>query len=101
MAHPVLSVTFMAMHPEYPVAHVADAVSEVLDIDSTSTTTEASAVRGKTIVRLISTADCDVSFGPSADAETDEVLIRIVSSTPEYFALSVGDKVSVITAAHE
>jgi hypothetical protein len=56
--------------------------------------------RGVTCVRLIASADCFVSITPNGAAPTAaaDMLIK-ANDRPEYFACSVGDKISAIQSS--
>ena len=59
-----------------------------------STSAMSAAAMGGSVVRLLSTVDCHILFGPSPVADT--TCLFLPASTPEYFACYPTDLVAVI-----
>ena len=67
--------------------------TQKLAVGSTSTATPAPV--GGSVVRLLSTVDCHILFGPSPVADT--TCLFLPASTPEYFACHPADLMAVIS----
>jgi hypothetical protein len=63
-----------------------------------ATSTQSAALpAGTTMVRLVSTQDCFVAFGPNPTATTSSTSLR--SGVAEYFGVAKGDLIAVIRAS--
>lgn len=71
--------------------------SQKLSIGSTSVESDA-ALLASTVVRLLSSSDCFIEVGASPTATSSSMFLPV--GTIEYFVISVGQKVAVISAGN-